>query len=99
MVVVHNRDPMNNCENTLIECTPKNCLKASLGLKNHPYPLFNTPKTITEVANTTIFFFSFRAFYSLHKVEIMNKNHWCLFKMPLFTSVILLKVHFLKGLE
>ena len=37
--------------------------------------------------------------YSPHKVEIRNKTCWRIFKMPLLRSVILLKVHFLKGLE
>ena len=33
--------------------------------------------------------------YSLHKIEITNKNYWRFFKMPLLTSVIF----FPKGLE
>ena len=48
-LVVHNRDPTKNCENTLIERTPKYIFKASFGLKKWPESLFNTPKTTTKV--------------------------------------------------
>ena len=40
MVVVHNRDPTKNCENTLIERTPKTIFKASFGVEKTS---FNTP--------------------------------------------------------
>ena len=49
MVVVHNRDPTKNCENTLLERTPKAIFTASFALKKCPESLFNTPKTITKV--------------------------------------------------
>ena len=37
--------------------------------------------------------------YSLHKVENKNKNCCRFFEMALPSSVIVLKIHFLKGLE
>ena len=49
MVVVHNRDPTKNCENTLLERTPNTIFTASFGLKKCPKSLLNTPKTITKV--------------------------------------------------
>ena len=47
--MVHNRDPTKNCENTLIERTPKTILKASLGLQKVAKASFDVTEAITKV--------------------------------------------------
>ena len=113
--MVHNRDPTKNCENILIEHTPKTFFKASFGLKKLSISLFSTPKTIIKIPwykkpsyMVSIFFMLkippflhllLSCIYSLHKVENKNIYYWRFFKMPLPRSVIFLKIRFLKELE
>ena len=106
--MVHNRDPTKNCENTLIECTPKTMFKASFSLKNWPDPLSIPQRLLLKYKKpsyvVSIFFMLLKILpflhlllsrvYNLHKVETTNKNYWCFFKMPLPTHVIFLKVLF-----
>ena len=106
MIVVHNRDTTKNCENTLIERTPKTILTTSFGLKKPPrllLPKYKKPSYMVSIFFMLLkippFLHLLSRVYSLHKVEIRNKNCWRFFKMPLPRSVIFLKICFLKGLE
>jgi len=50
--VVHNKDTTKNCENTLIERTPKTILKASLRWEKVAKASFDVTEAITKVYNT-----------------------------------------------
>ena len=94
---------------------PKTIFKASFDWKKPPRSSFNTLKLLPKYKKpsymVSILFmllkippflhllFLLSCIYSLHKVETTNKNYWRFFKIPLHMSVIILKVHFLKGLE
>ena len=96
-----------NCEYTLIERMPKTIFKALFGLIKPPISSLILVRPLPKYKSLSIFFMLLKLppflhlllsrFYSLHKVETMNKNYWRFF--PLLTSVIFLKVLFSKGLE
>ena len=65
MVVVHNKDPMKNCENTPIERTPKTIYKASFGLKNRPDPLLIFLRLLPKNEKTSYVY----GIYIFHVVE------------------------------